>query len=112
GAFAFLVLGLVFARPLNALLGWFFHWFNRIFDGLITAYTRFVAKLLMISLAVLVVYGGLLGLTYWAFTHTPTGFIPQQDKGYLLVNVQMPDAAAVTRTRQVVEQVDEIARNT
>ena len=46
----------------------------------------------------LLVYGGLLCLTYWGFTHTPTGFIPQQDKGYLLVNVQLPDAASVART--------------
>ena len=49
---------------------------------------------------VLVIYGGLLVLTWWGFTHTPTGFIPQQDKGYLLVNVQLPDAASVTRTRE------------
>ena len=47
----------------------------------------------------LLVYGGLLVLTWWGFTHTPTGFIPQQDKGYLLVNVQLPDAASVARTR-------------
>ena len=51
---------------------------------------------------VLVVYGGLLALTWWGFTHTPTGFIPQQDKGYLLVNVQLPDAASVARTEDVV----------
>ena len=49
---------------------------------------------------VLIVYGGLLALTWWGFTHTPTGFIPQQDKGYLLVNVQLPDASSVWRTEQ------------
>lgn len=112
GALLFLVLGVLLGRPLNGLLGWFFHWFNRVFDALVTGYTRLVARLLLVSLAVLTIYGGLLGLTYWGFTHTPTGFIPQQDKGYLLVNVQMPDAASVTRTKDVVRQIEEIALRT
>ena len=43
---------------------------------------------------VLVVYGGLLYLTWWSFDKAPSGFIPMQDKGYLLVNVQLPDAAS------------------
>ena len=53
------------------------------------------------SLVVLVVYGGLLCLTYWGFMKSPAGFIPMQDKGYLLVNVQLPDAASVERTAGV-----------
>src|SRR5205823_7724642 len=43
------------------------------------------------------------------FTHTPTGFIPQQDKGYLLVNIRLPDAASVARTQDVVERIEAIA---
>ena len=43
----------------------------------------------------LLVYAGLLGLTYWVFERAPTGFVPQQDKGYLMLNVQLPDSAAV-----------------
>jgi multidrug efflux pump len=54
----------------------------------------------------------LLVLTYLGFTHTPTGFIPQQDKGYLLVNVQLPDAASVKRTQEVVERIERIALDT
>ncbi len=57
-------------------------------------YGRLVGMSLRVSVLVLVVYGGLLVLTWWGFTHTPTGFIPAQDKGYLLVNVQLPDAAS------------------
>ena len=53
---------------------------------------------LRVSLIVLLLYGGLLWLTYVGFVHTPTGFIPSQDKGYLLVNVQLPDSASVERT--------------
>src|SRR5205807_731070 len=53
-----------------------------------------------------------LGLTWWSFTHTPTGFIPQQDKGYLLVNVQLPDAASVGRTNEVVRGIEGLALKT
>ena len=59
---------------------------------------RAVGRLLRVSVLVLVVYGGLLVLTYWGFTTTPKGFIPSQDMGYLLVNVQLPDAASAERT--------------
>ncbi len=63
--------------------------FNQAFDAATSVYTRMVGGLLRVSVLVLVLYGGLLGLTYWSFTRTPTGFIPPQDKGYLLVNVQL-----------------------
>jgi multidrug efflux pump len=112
GAVAALFAGLVLGRPINALLGWSFRTFNMAFDLTTSAYTRTVSGLLWVSLVVLAIYGGLLGLTWWGFTHTPTGFIPQQDKGYLLVNVLMPDAASVTRTRAVVEQIENIALQT
>ena len=55
---------------------------------------------------------GLLVLTYWQFNRTPTGFIPQQDKGYLLLNVQLPDSASVERTEAIMARIDEIAHET
>ena len=60
----------------------------------------------------MLVYGGLLVLTYWQFNRTPTGFIPQQDKGYLLLNVQLPDSASVERTAEVMAQIESIVRAT
>src|SRR5208282_2384948 len=57
-------------------------------------------------------YAGLLGLTYWQFQRTPTGFIPQQDKGYLLLNVQLPDSASVERTQNAMKIIEEIALKT
>jgi hydrophobe/amphiphile efflux-1 (HAE1) family protein len=71
-----------------------------------------VRGLLRGSLLVLLVYGGLLVLTYFEFTEAPTGFVPQQDKGYLLLNVQLPDSASVERTQKVIAHIERIARAT
>ena len=60
----------------------------------------------------MLVYGGLLALTYWQFTTTPTGFIPQQDKGYLLFNVQLPDSASVERTERIMGRIESLVRDT
>jgi multidrug efflux pump len=103
---------LFLARPINTLLGWSFRLFNQGFDLSTAAYTRSVSALLRVSPLILLLYGGLLYLTYWSFQHAPTGFIPPQDKGYLLVNVQLPDAASTGRTRDVVRQIEEIALDT
>ncbi|WP_165227238.1 efflux RND transporter permease subunit [Aquisphaera insulae] len=94
--------------PLNRIMGWVFFQFNRIFDAATGLYTTIVAGLLRISVLVILIYGGLLGLTYWGFTRTPTGFIPAQDKGYLLVNVQLPDSSSLERTQGVMKQVERI----
>ncbi len=107
-----LLLARLLGSPINFLLGWSFRAFNRAFEFSTGIYTRVVAGLLRVSLVVLMVYGGLLAMTWWGFTHTPTGFIPQQDKGYLLVNVQLPDASSVWRTQKAVQHVEKIARET
>src|SRR5262249_30918305 len=113
GAVIVLAAGGWFAGPmLNRILAAAFYAFNRGFDLTTAWYTRAVGSLLRVSALVLVAYGGLLVLTWWGFTKTPTGFIPTQDKGYLLVNVQLPDAASVGRTRKVMDRIEEIAKNT
>ena len=65
--------------------------------------------MLRVFVLVILVYAGLLGLTYWGFADTPRGFIPSQDMGYLLVNVQLPDSAATERTQKILDQINEIA---
>ena len=82
------------------------------FDQMTVVYGRIVGHVLRVSTLVLVVYGGLLVLTYWQFNHAPTGFVPQQDKGYLLFNVQLPDSASVERTQRVMARIEELARET
>jgi multidrug efflux pump len=97
------------SRPLNWFLGGFFRAFNASFARATGAYVHVVGGLLRVSVIVLVIYGGLLGLTYFGFAKAPKGFIPPQDKGYVLVNVQMPDSASVQRTEQVMRQIEDIA---
>ena len=60
----------------------------------------------------MLIYGGLLFLTYEEFNRAPTGFVPQQDKGYLLLNVQLPDSASVERTQKVMDHIEALARKT
>jgi multidrug efflux pump len=111
GAVAGGVIGLLVIRPVNAVLGWLFRGFNRLFDRMTAVYGRVVGGVLRVSAIVLMLYGGLLVLTYWQFNHAPTGFIPQQDKGYLLLNVQLPDSASVERTQRVMARIETLARN-
>jgi hydrophobe/amphiphile efflux-1 (HAE1) family protein len=73
------------------------------------AYGHAVAWLLRLCIFVLIVYGGLIALTGWSFTQVPGGFIPQQDKGYLIVNIQLPDAASLERTVAATKKLEKIA---
>jgi len=101
-----------FTVVMDIVLGWFFRLFNWGFDRSTGLYAKTVGMLLRVSVIVLLVYGGLLYLTWWGMSHMPSGFIPQQDKGYLLVNVQLPDGASAERTRNVMRKIEEIARQT
>jgi multidrug efflux pump subunit AcrB len=103
-----LVVGWVVIRPVNAVLGWVFRAFNRGFDWLTAVYGRVVGLLLRLSLVVMVVYGGLLVLTGWQFVTAPLGFVPQQDKGYLILTVQLQDAASLERTERVMARIDRL----
>jgi hydrophobe/amphiphile efflux-1 (HAE1) family protein len=98
-------------RAFDAAFGWFFRIFNWGFAQSTNLYVRSVGMLLRTSAIALVVYGGLLLLTYRGFAVAPTGFIPEQDKGYLLVNVQLPDGASVQRTQEVMKKVEAIAHD-
>jgi multidrug efflux pump len=100
-------------RVLDFTLGWFFRLFNRGFAWATNGYLCVVGIMLRGSVIVLVLYGGLLLLTHFAFTHLPTGYLPNhQDKGYVLISVQLPDAASVERTKAVVKHIREIVETT
>jgi multidrug efflux pump subunit AcrB len=112
GAVAGGVLGWFLIRPVNALLGVLFGGFNRWFDRMTAVYGRTVGRTLRLSAVVLFTYAGLLGLTWWQFQRATTGFIPQQDKGYLLLAVQLPDSASLERTERAMEHIGKLARRT
>ena len=97
---------------IDVTLGWFFRLFNLGFKYSARAYTGAIGKLLRVPALVLLVYGGLLGLTYWGYNRLPTGFIPTQDKGYLIASVQLPDSSSAMRTRQVISKIEKIALET
>jgi multidrug efflux pump len=106
------VVGWLIIGPVNWLLGGCFRAFNWCFDGITKAYGWGVSWTLRLSVIVLLVYGGLLALTWYGFTRIPGGFIPSQDKGYLIVNVQLPDSASLERTVEVMDRMQKIIKAT
>ncbi|HEY7157522.1 MAG TPA: efflux RND transporter permease subunit [Gemmataceae bacterium] len=112
GALIGLLFGWLFIRPINFVLGGLFRGFNRLFDRATALYGWTVGRVLRLSVVVLVIYGGLLAMTWWQFNRAPAGFIPQQDKGYLILNVQLPDSAAVGRTQKIMARIDALVRDT
>jgi multidrug efflux pump len=112
GALAGLVVGRLIIGPVNILLGWVFGGFNRLFDRMTAVYGWTVGKAMHLAAVSLVVYAGLLVLTWGVFRSAPTGFVPQQDMGRCLAGVQLPDSASLERTKKVMLQIEEIARDT
>ncbi len=104
------ILGWVLGPILDRVLSGFFRLFNAAFKLATGGYTRAVGWLLRAAVLVLAGYGGLLYYTYYGLNHTATGFIPSQDMGYLLVNVQSPDATADEWNRKVMDKAEGIAR--
>jgi multidrug efflux pump len=101
----------LFTRLVDMFLGWFFRLFNRTFDWGTARYGTVVRRLLRVSGLVLVVYVGLLGLTWFMFQKVPGGFIPTMDQGYLIVFAQLPDGASLQRTDDVQRQIGEIGKH-
>ncbi len=97
--------------PVNHWLAMGFAVFNKAFDVTIAGYGWLVATVLRVSVILLLVYCGFMGLTYLGFQAVPVGFIPDQDKGYLVVNVQLPDGASLDRCDATVEELSKIARD-
>ncbi|WP_373650760.1 efflux RND transporter permease subunit [Schlesneria sp. DSM 10557] len=100
-----------FGRGWDFVFGWFFRSFNQMFDGLSNGYARTVGWLLRRLALPLFAYVILIGLTGFGFKSVPTGFIPRQDKGYLITVIQLPDGASLARTDEIVRRAGEIIRS-
>ena len=90
---------------ITAPIRWFFNGFNYLFDRLASGYGALTRRLIRVSVLVLLVYGGLIGLAAYQFQRAPTGFIPEQDQGYLITVIQLPPGSALDRTDRVVREV-------
>jgi hydrophobe/amphiphile efflux-1 (HAE1) family protein len=99
-------------RGLDFVAGWFFRLFNRGFELMTGGYVVALHRVVRFGILALVLYGGLCYLAFRGFRTVPTGFIPVQDQGYLLVNVQTPDASSIERTNSVMQQLATIAMKT
>jgi The (Largely Gram-negative Bacterial) Hydrophobe/Amphiphile Efflux-1 (HAE1) Family len=96
-------------RFLDRALGWFFRPFNRFFEWSAHKYSQGVARLIRVSAIALVVYVGLLAFTGFSFKSIPTGFVPSQDKQYLIAFAQLPSAASLDRTDSVIRRMSDLA---
>jgi multidrug efflux pump len=103
------VVGWLVHKPLNAIFSVFLRGFNNVFDVVTEIYGAIVTRILRFSVIALILYAGLLYLTYTMTQIVPTGFIPEQDKGYLVVNTQLPDGASLERTDEVMRKMEQIA---
>jgi NodT family efflux transporter outer membrane factor (OMF) lipoprotein len=97
-----------FARFMEKSLGWFFRPFNRAFAWAGNKYSVGVGSVLRKSVVALVVYGGLVALTAWSFNKVPVGFVPTQDKQYLVAFAKLPDASSLDRTEAVIRRMSDI----
>ena len=104
--------GLVAAPVVNRVLAVFFRGFNWGFARSGRGYVRTVGFLLRVPAVALAVYAGLVVAGVSGYRTLPTGFIPQQDKGYMIASIQLPDAASAERTREVIRKVTSIALGT
>lgn len=98
----------VFVRPVVA----FFNGFNRAFEWISSRYGALTGRLVRISGFMVVIYLGLIGITVYEFSRAPTGFIPQQDQGYLINIIQLPPGASLARTDEVARKVTKMVLST
>jgi multidrug efflux pump len=97
-------------RVLNKAFGsWLFDPFNRLFSKASKGYGLMVRKVIRFGGIIGILYIGLVGLTAVQFQQTPTGYVPGQDKQYLVAFAQLPDASSLDRTEAVIKEMSRIA---
>ncbi|MGB3380124.1 MAG: efflux RND transporter permease subunit [Rhodanobacter sp.] len=96
-------------RGIDRAFGWLFRPFNRMFHRGSERYVGGVKRIVGKGKLALVIYAGLIALTWFGFSHVPTGFVPGQDKQYLVAFAQLPDAASLDRSDDVIRRMSAIA---
>jgi HAE1 family hydrophobic/amphiphilic exporter-1 len=99
-------------RETRGPLGKFFGWFNAYFDRSTDSFVRLSGDLIR-KAAVVMVLLGVAGVAAWFFSsHLPTSFLPDEDQGYLYINMQLPNSASLERTGAAAKQVEDILAKT
>jgi HAE1 family hydrophobic/amphiphilic exporter-1 len=86
----------------------FFTGFNRVFDRISRGYAGLTRRVLRVSALMLVLYVGLIGLTGFGFSRTPSGFIPPLDRAYFIIAISLPPGSSLERTDRVVRKASEV----
>ncbi|MFH1028371.1 MAG: efflux RND transporter permease subunit, partial [Pseudomonadota bacterium] len=102
----------VYLRPRTGRLNPFYRGFNFVYDRCERAYAVLVGWLVRHSIPVMFVFFCLIGFTAWGFLSLPTGLLPEEDQGYAILGVQLPDAASLERTKEVTEKINIILGKT
>jgi multidrug efflux pump len=95
-------------RPVHG----FFRLFNRGFTAFAGGYGWLAGRVVRVAVIMLVVYGGIIAAGFYLFTHAPAGFIPQLDRGYIIVAAQLPPGASLARTDRVLRRAVDLALDT
>lgn len=97
-------------RPPTGKKNFFFRGFNKGFDAVSKVYGVVIGVMVRRIVIVMILYLGLLVLTGTQFASLPKGFMPTEDQGYILVQIQLPDAASLERTSKVIRQLDDAVK--
>jgi HAE1 family hydrophobic/amphiphilic exporter-1 len=90
----------------QAPLSWL-NWFNVGFAKVTRGYTAAVQTTLRRAVLIAILYVGLIGATAWMFVGLPSGFLPEEDQGYFFIEVQLPDAASLSRTETALDRLEQ-----
>ncbi len=102
----------LYLRPRKGQLNIFYRGFNYVYDRCENAYAALVGWMVRRSALMMILFTALIGYTGWAFINLPTGFLPTEDQGYVIVGVQLPNAASLERTKKMTDKLSDIFRNT
>ncbi len=99
-------------RPQHGEKNAFYRWFDVVFDKITGRYTAIVSFLVHNVPVMVLIWAVAIGLTYYAFTKVPAGFLPDEDDGLIMLNAQLPDGASLQRTDATMKQVMEVLKST
>jgi len=101
-----------YLRPRSGKLNVFYRGFNRVYNAFENWYAGIVGWAVHRSGMMMGIYAGMMVVTFWGFVSIPTGFIPEEDQGYAIVAIQLPDAASIERTNEVSARIQRILKET